>query len=47
MRRRSSGSYGIIDKAIDGMTIEIRSVQLRFTDPAFSANLSITEISNP
>ena len=45
MRRRSSGSYGIIDKAIDGMTIEIRSVQLRFTDPAFSANLSITEIS--
>ena len=45
MCRRSSGSYGIIDKAIDGMTIEIRSVQLRFTDPAFRFNLLITEIS--
>ena len=43
--RKSSGSYGIIDKAVDGMTIEIRSVQLRFTDPAFRANLLITEIS--
>lgn len=45
MCRRSSGSYGIIDKAIDGMTLEIRSVQIRFIDAAFRANLLITEIS--
>ncbi len=36
--------YGLIEKVIDGMRVEIRSILVFFKDPSFHAQLEMTEI---
>ena len=42
--RGSSGKYGLMDKIIDGMTLEIRSINGSFKDPTFEGSFEMTDL---
>ncbi len=44
MTRGNPSKYSLIDKVIDGMRIEVRSVLVFLKDPAFHAQLEMTDI---
>ena len=42
--RGNPSKYGLIEKVIDGMTLEVRSVLVYLKDPSFQAYLEMTDI---
>lgn len=42
--RGNSSKYGLIEKMIDGMRLEVRSVLVFLKDPCFHAQLEMTDI---
>ena len=43
-RKQSSGSYGLVEKIVDGMKIEVRSVLVLFDNPLFEGRLEISDV---
>lgn len=42
--RNNPSKYGLIEKVIDGMRMEVRSILVFFNDPSFHAQLEMTDI---
>ena len=42
--RGNPSKYSLIDKVIDGMRVEVRSVLVFLKDPSFHAQLEMTDI---